>query len=263
MAARVYDRRNTCEGGLGNGWSMPHEPGNVQTQFSYPPAEGWEEHEQVESRFTTYLIVPRTRKIVALRIGDQVWTFRMKVSPNSSFMRPIMDYYTPLTISYTPMKGTKGELEALGLSSSPFFLYSHNNGTLADADGNDYAPTRFKLTLEDGSIYVVDSNKGLISMTDPYGHAIEYRDDGITHSSGASLTFTRDTSNRIEGISDAMGRMFEYRYDEYGMLEDVVQLNEGPFDAVSLSAFAYLARDLPSPPRSGSCNTFTRRTAHD
>ncbi|MCP4397673.1 MAG: hypothetical protein GY801_10290, partial [bacterium] len=149
---------------------------------------------------------------MALRLGEQVFKFRMEVNPKTSFMRPMMDNYTPLTVSYEPLDDTTGTLETPG-ASSQVLLFSANNGTLAYADddnfGESYNPTLFRLTLEDGSVYLFDKDKGLLSMTDPYGHAIAYSDDGISHShstgsgqaSGTSLVFERDTtSERIERI---------------------------------------------------------------
>ena len=110
-----------------------------------------------------------------------------------------------------------------------------------------YNPTRFKLTLEDGTIYIVDKHQGLLSITDPYGHAISYSDDAITHSTstgsgqafGASLSIERDTSNRIEYIKDQLGRTVEYQYDEDGKLTKVIQHGEGPYLMRVLEAMGY------------------------
>ncbi|MCP4398516.1 MAG: hypothetical protein GY801_14620, partial [bacterium] len=95
------------------------------------------------------------------------------------------------------------------------------------------------LTLEDGSVYLFDKDKGLLSMTDPYGHAIAYSDDGISHSSGASLSFERDTtSERIERIVNQLGREIECRYGDDGMLEQVIQKG-GSYAVRVLENYAY------------------------
>ncbi len=94
--------------------------------------------------------------------------------------------------------------------------------------------------LNDGSIYIFDTLKGLLSMTDPYGHAIAYSDDGISHSSGASLMFERDTtSERIKRIVDQLGREIEYRYGDDGMLEQVIQKGGGSYAVRVLENYVY------------------------
>ena len=241
LAGRVYDSRNLDGGSFGPGWSLPHEGSNVQAEYTYEPSEGWGEDVQ-GGMFSTYILVSYSRKVLVLRLGEGVFKFKMEVTPKTSFMRPIMDNATPLAISYVPMDGTEGTLETPG-AGSQVLLFSDNDGTLAYADddnfGEPYNPTRFKLTLEDGSVYLFDKDKGLLSMTDPYGHAIEYSDDGISHSSGASLSFERDTESRIEQVVDQLGRTIEYQYDDDGMLEQVIQKGGGSYAVKVLENYAY------------------------
>ena len=162
LAGRVYDSRNLDGGSFGPGWGLPHEGSNVQAEFTYEPSEGWGEDVQ-GGLFSTYILVPRSRKVLALRLGEGVFKFRMEVTPKTSFMRPIMDNATPLTVSYVPVDDTKGTLETPG-AGSQVFLFSDNDGTLAYADednfGEPYNPTLFKLTLDDGSVYLFDKEQG-------------------------------------------------------------------------------------------------------
>jgi YD repeat-containing protein len=97
-----------------------------------------------------------------------------------------------------------------------------------DWEGSAYAPTRFTLTLEDGTVYIINQQTGIESITDPYGHQISYSDTQIAHSSGDVLTIERDTSSRVERITDQLGRTIEYRYDEDGMLQQVIQQAKAP-----------------------------------
>ena len=84
LIGRVYDSRNTCEGGFGDGWSMPHEASNIQTDFTYDPAQGWGEDAR-GTFFTTYYLISHYRKVLVLRLGDgAVFTFKMDVNPKSS-----------------------------------------------------------------------------------------------------------------------------------------------------------------------------------
>ncbi len=86
-------------------------------------------------------------------------------------------------------------------------------------------------------------------MTDPYGHAIAYSDDGISHvhstglgqASGVSLVFERDTGiERIKRIVDQLGRTIEYRDGEDGMLEQVIQKGGGSYATKVLESYASL-----------------------
>ena len=170
LTGRVYDSRNRDGGGFGPGWSMPHEPSNIQTDFTYPPAKGWGEDVK-GAPFTTYYLISSYRKVVVLRLGDgAVFKFKMDVNPKSSFMRPIMDYATPLTVSYEPVDTTKGTLEALEVDSE-VFLYSFNGGTLADAGGNPAAGYNVYRKLGAEGVYV-KINTAVVDET-------EFIDEGV------------------------------------------------------------------------------------
>ncbi|MDH4318147.1 MAG: hypothetical protein OEV64_07130, partial [Desulfobulbaceae bacterium] len=91
-----------------------------------------------------------------------------------------------------------------------------------------YNPTRFEITLKEGTKYIVSTSKGLESMTDVYGHTISYTENSITHSDGGSITFERGEGNRIEWITDIFGRKIEYIYGEDGMLEKVIRHGNDP-----------------------------------
>ena len=218
----------------------------MQAEYTYSPSEGWGE-EARGSFLTTYYIISQTRKVLALRLGDgAVFKFRMDLSPKSSLLYPIMDASFPMNVIYTPQDGTQATLEPIGVSHEVFLL-SENGGTLMDWEGNEYAPTRFKLTLEDGTVYIINQQTGIESITDPYGHQISYSDSQIAHfrstgsgqASGDVLSIERDTSNHIERITDQLGRTIEYRYDENGMLQQVIQHGEGSYATRVLENYAY------------------------
>ena len=58
-------------------------------------------------------------------------------------------------------------------------------------------------------------------MTDPNGNALTVTPSGITHSSGTSVAFQRDSSNRITQITDPAGSTIGYAYDSSGDLVSV------------------------------------------
>ena len=59
---------------------------------------------------------------------------------------------------------------------------------------------------------------GLQSMTDLNANKLTITSGGITHSSGKSIIFTRDSANRITQITDPAGNSMFYTYDGSGDL---------------------------------------------
>ncbi|MCP4130822.1 MAG: hypothetical protein GY754_07555, partial [bacterium] len=102
------------------------------------------------------------------------------------------------------------------------------HGNIYDIDMRLFNPSRFSYTAVDGTVYVINSKKGIESITDTYGRTVNYNEDGISHSSGISIAFERDSSNRIETVKGPFGKEYEYRYGDDGMLEKVVEKGDGP-----------------------------------
>src|SRR5207245_5277648 len=84
--------------------------------------------------------------------------------------------------------------------------------------GKPYNPTLFKLTTEDGTEFIIDQRGGVQKVTDLNGNTLTINSNGITHSSGKSVTFTRDSQGRITQITDPMGNSNIYTYDSNGDL---------------------------------------------
>ncbi len=107
------------------------------------------------------------------------------------------------------MAGTTGELQAIGFSPNVMLIGSE----LREWGVGLYNPTSFRYTRPDGTVFII-SDKGLESVTDVYGHKIAYNNNGVHHSSGVSIEFTRGADNRIEKITGPYGRQIEYHYTE-------------------------------------------------
>ena len=91
-------------------------------------------------------------------------------------------------------------------------------------------PTDFVLTTEDNYKYNLSEgpNTGIPSITsivDPYGNTLTYGPNGIIHSNGQSVAFTRDALGRITKITDPMGKAISYTYDVNGNLSAVTNRN--------------------------------------
>ena len=85
------------------------------------------------------------------------------------------------------------------------------DGNLYGSNGL-YSPNRFKLTTSYGTVLILDRTLGLISETDRNGNTLTVDSNGLHSSSGQSITFTRDSSNRITQIAGPSSQSLTYAY---------------------------------------------------
>jgi YD repeat-containing protein len=97
--------------------------------------------------------------------------------------------------------------------------------TLIDRSTNlPYNPTRWKLTTQDGTQYILNDVTGLESIIDVNGNTLTYDELGIAHSDGRRVTIVRDGFDRIGSVKDFEGDETKYAYDSYG---DLVSVTDG------------------------------------
>ncbi len=121
-----------------------------------------------------------------------------------------------------PYSGTTGSLVAM--TNNNVIVSPAQVGPVTFIDqstGQVYNPTTWKYTAADGTVYIISKANGLESVTDSSGNSTTFSADGEISSDGASLTFTRDSQNRITAITDPMGKSITYQYDFYGDLVSV------------------------------------------
>lgn len=110
------------------------------------------------------------------------------------------------------------------------------------ADGNvsltfislPWNPDTYLLTEMDGTIHTIHEKNGLLSSENTSGTGLRYGPDGITHTSGLSLAFTRDDAGRITAITQPDGGVWTYAYDANGDLVSVL-----PPAQTTATTFAY------------------------
>lgn len=85
-------------------------------------------------------------------------------------------------------------------------------------EGIPFDPQVYRLTQLDGTVLRVDDRAGLLQLIKPTGVSLTITRDGILHSLGRSVLFTRDSLDRITAISDAEGNRQTYEYDARGDL---------------------------------------------
>jgi YD repeat-containing protein len=81
-----------------------------------------------------------------------------------------------------------------------------------------YNPTRFQLTTAEQYVYTIDQALGVTAMTDPNGNTLTINSNGIIHSSGKSIVFNRDSSERVSKVTDPSGNELNYSYSLAGDL---------------------------------------------
>jgi len=142
-------------------------------------------------------------------------------------------------------------------ASSNRVLFDSLNGVLVWFEDDPsvsydcYQVPGYRLTLKDGTRYFLEKSvlgffdemcggvfvptlgdAVLESVTDRNGNTLSFTHDGILHSAGKSVLFTRDAEGRITVITDPNGEQILYRYDAEGDLVGVTDQegNETTFE---------------------------------
>src|SRR4029079_15816856 len=114
------------------------------------------------------------------------------------------------TVGFTQLPASPGTQGAklVALEDNDVFVAGAAPGDveLLSAESVDpYNPTRFQLTTADGTAYIIDANAGLQSVRELNNNPLTITPQGIIHSSGRSITFTRDSQGRIIRITEPSG----------------------------------------------------------
>jgi YD repeat-containing protein len=212
---RTYDSRNKSNGDFGVGWTLAIK--DLDVLESGILGSQWEQVE-TPGLFPKYTLQPKRPRFVTVRFPDgRLDTFTLKVTPSTQTLIPIE---FP-TASFTPAPGTTSTLVSLDPNNLIVNPPQPGTVTLLSPNFATYDPARYQLTDKEGMVYVLNQNSGLEKLTDLNGNTITFTANGILHSAGPSVTFTRDAQNRITTITDPMGHTLEYAYDFYGDLAAV------------------------------------------
>src|SRR5207302_6244596 len=136
-------------------------------------------------------------------------------------------FFNEFVMVFDPLPGTDGKLTARGLPGS-LFLSDDTLGTAIWLDQNivehpDTAQvfddaTGFDFVGQDGRTYTFDRDGQLTQLADANGNTLTITANGIFHSSGKSITWTRDAQGRITTMTDPKGQEMHYFYDAAGEL---------------------------------------------
>lgn len=203
---RVYDTLDLRKGDFGVGWTLGY-PGAVRD--SVPQGQAF------SLRSRVYVTMPDGR-----RIGFKFAP--VQVSPWFPFI---------FRTAFAPDPGVYDKLsvdEAYVMHSAGYFY----TGLFAD----NFNPSQYTLTTEDGAKYVLHEQDGLLRVEDLNGNILTVEETGITHSSGTTISFVRDSEDRIQEIIDPDGHSIHYTYDAIGDLVSVTN-REG-----AITTFTYFSQ---------------------
>ncbi len=213
--SRTYDTRRKSDSlDFGYGWSVDYQ--NVKVQKNLTTGIGWQVYNQGLLNTCIRSIGKRTISI-ALPDGK---LHRFDVAANPQCAPGAVP--SAFTATFTPRADTTSTLSD-GYSGSLQF----QGDTVYDLDGQPYNPSQFTLTTVDGFVYTLDQSFGIKSVKEPNGNTVTFNANGIVHSAGLNLTFTRDANGRISRVTDPNGKSIVYAYNDVGDLISVADRNGG------------------------------------
>lgn len=206
---RTYDSRDKSQGDFGVGWRMGMSA--IRIRANRPLGTGWV---RTVTGPTTRLNATSNHTVSVTLPDGKVERFDMIVSPTSNL--GTLDATT--VTGFAPQAGTLGKLELLDNNSLLILAAGAEDELFDDFTLAPFAPKRYRYITVDGVKIDVSTVSGLLQMEDRNGNRVSFSADGITHSSGKSVSFTRDTAGRITQITDPMGSSQSYAYDANGDL---------------------------------------------
>jgi len=217
QVVRTYDSRDTRTGDFGAGWTLGLR--NVRVEKSGVLGANWEQT-VTDGFLPTYCLQPTKVPLVTVTFADgRLFKFQASLNAQCQLIAP----FEFATVGYTQLAGTPGTQGArlVALDDNDVFVAGAAPGDaelLSAESVEPYNPTRFQLTTAEGTVFIIDEKAGLQSIRDLNNNTVTITSQGIIHSSGRSITFTRDAQGRITRITDPSGEQLSYAYDAKGDL---------------------------------------------
>ena len=210
---RTYDSRDKRVGDFGVGWTI--DVRNARLQESSVAGSGWVT--TVSGGFLpNYCIQASRPHIVTITMSNnEVYKFEATLTPQCGQVFPVRE----TTVGFRPLTGTNATLTPVG--DATVFVNANYPGTADLLDYSTLEPIDFdqyRLTLPSGETMLIDQQAGIKQLSDANGNTLTINANGITHSSGKSVAFTRDSLGRITQITDPAGVSMTYSYDARGDL---------------------------------------------
>ena len=224
---RTYDSRDKQVGDFGVGWRLGVR--DVRLRERGVVGANWTGTRSGIGLNALYCLSPgRVRDLSATLPGGDVLRFTpsIEVQGNPAPGQPNCARLSPpgqVRIIWKPQPQTHATVQPGDISTTADVLGSFPGGVdLLDPDnGETYDPSRYLVSLRDGTAIDVTDRSAVRSIAEPNGNRITITPAGITHSSGVALPFARDARGRLTSITDPRGNSLRYSYDVNGDLETV------------------------------------------
>jgi RHS repeat-associated protein len=209
---RTYDSRDKTVGDFGVGWKLGIR--DVRVEKSGKSGAYWSsQFIDLGSGFDEFCLTPLQSASVAITFPNgRQYRFTPQSSPPCQLENPIT---TPDIGWVSTSDPDNPAITLAAAEETSVFTLDVGGGVtqLLDSQGNIWDPRRFTLATEDGSLWLVDQDLGVTELDDRNGNIIQIGPNGILHSSGAQITFDRDTEGRITSVTDPSGASMAYAYD--------------------------------------------------
>ena len=213
VVRRIYDSRDKNPSDFGIGWKLDTD--EIKLVANRVMGKDWQ---QISSGgfFPTYsLLATKDHRVSVTLPNGEEHRFRMRPVPQSQPLIPIQ-YLTG--VGFDNISGTGATLSA---NFGPDFVIPSGVGPTEffDVSLDLYNPTEYILTLRDGTRLSFSNSFGsnldyaLNQIRDVNDNTVLFGPNGITHSSGVSVSFTRDSMGRIVTLTNPDGGVRTYTYD--------------------------------------------------
>ncbi len=207
---RSYDTRRRHDGlDFGYGWSVDYQSVQVRKNLSLGLDWNIVTHPQ---EFTICLVSGTRHKLNITLPTGEVARFEA-----ANAQQCAVGQVPPVDIQFTALPGTSSRLEMVNI---PMIQVQGN--VLFDMDNLEpWDPREFKLTTAENYEYILRDGVGIVQIRDPSGNTLDFGQNGIVHSNGQSVYFTRDAAGRITDVTDPSGKHITYAYSATGDLSRV------------------------------------------
>jgi RHS repeat-associated protein len=212
---RAYDSRDKGVGDFGVGWNLAIR--DVRVEKSGKTGAYWTQVKDDSGFFPQYCLEPARATTVTVTFpSGRQYRFRAKSSPECQALEPLT---TPDIIWESTSDPNNPTVKLVAQGGTSVFTQSAVGPVqLLTASLDIWDPHEFTLTTEDGTQYQISQDQGITQIVDRKLNSLTITPQGILHSSGKQVTFTRDTQNRITTITDPAGQSMTYGYDADGDL---------------------------------------------
>jgi len=212
---RTYDSRDKRQHDFGVGWTLDIRRGSYINNRK--PGDGWR-IESTGGLFPVPCAITNETKyhVTEIRFSDvEFYRFALRIAM-SGFGSAIGGGCQG-TAYFEQIGGIPGaDLDVIG-DDTVFWRNSGNQ--VYEIDGiTVFEPSNVQLVTLDGRMFDLNLGVGLGRIEDPNGNVLIINENGVSHSSGKSISFDRDSTGRIVRITDPAGYVIDYAYDKQGDL---------------------------------------------